>query len=1672
MKTRTAKTVVKSNRINRQQIEALEPRLLLSGIGTGINKKSVKFEDASGNLVTVKLLHGVKGASFNISLDGSAVNFADIDSLTIHNGGSKATLAISVTEAKISSGKTLLYSNGISTVNHIYGDGTIGANGLKGISSLGAVLEDVSLAGVSIGSLAMSTGEAGIFDKAHGTNYSDVIDFGSITAANISNLSLSGVHGAAGVSNDFNGPINISGALGHITGADATLNGTLDANSVGGMNLLGIAGNVNVVNGVGDIFIGHGLTGSLTAESFGNVTIAGGNFTGQIQSIDGNIGNVTLVSNISQFSGKLLSSNSIGNLRAGSYSNADVEANGDILSITSTATAANPNSGISNSVFNAKDGGIGSVVSSDSITDSQFYAQDGNIGPVTVTQGGLSGDTLTALSVGNLTSNLDISNVNVHAISGSIGNIQSKAGGISGSVFDDATAIGNVDAALDITDSTFIATGSIGHINSQFGGISDDTITGDHIGDGIYALSANNDISGVYVTATAEGMDSILSKTGSISDDTFHSVNGSIGNVDANQDISGNTFVADGSIGNLTSHLGDISRDKVLAGSVGDISSFAGIHKVMVTTTNGGVGNISTQTVGIEDVTIDSQVGISSITVASSLHDGISDSVFTAETGSIGAVTSVARENGITGSTFLAHGNIDVVNGKGTTGSGINDTSITATTGDIAGVVGTSVSSGNGLDSVSAFAGGTISAITGSAAEGDGIVDSQFSGNTGLGDISGTTTSANTTLARKDNGDVNDIGYNGIRDSLFRSGASIGNVSASTFLAHANAIYGTATAGSGDTVGCGQDGGPGSNLKLSEVTYTGGTIFSALLGIGNFNIAKGDIRGVVAMAGYDIGSDMTWDGVNTGHDYTPPLGTTTNIGDITVSNGDIHSSAFTAGVVSTDNILGNADDAMNLDALGNNFSQIGAISAQNNGYLDNAVFEASTIVSLSAGHIGGTNVTVTGSLGPITIIGSFPGDAALANSAFRAGGNIGDILVKNISGVGGDGIYNSLFQAGYNNPTGESTIGTIEVDINGGGAFVANNTLGSYANAIDSVCFVATGGIGTITGDVNSPAGAPFAGSGIINSNVEADSNANGQGAIGDILGTTTSTVSGVGIGESLFRGAGFGSITGITATVHGDGISNSGFDSQNDIGAINVTGDIYNSIFVAGVNLGDNFANDFTKAGGDLTSDATVAGGLGYGGTGSAADLGGATGNIGAITLTQIGGVGGKITDTSIIAGLVNLGADNIQNLPNPALPDPNHDTYVAGSHTVGAIIAPGGIDPSFITGGSIGTTMVSNGQISGTVYVASDANGTGIGDINVTYTLPGSPNDQLQETITPQVILDNPLDGAINSSSFDSLASIGNVSATLNGVRTHDLTDYVAIGGYDGLGVQFNAGTSIGNIIAINNTTGTTQNNEFGVYGMAFVTANAGLLGGAGGIGTIEAHVNTTDNLDGSPIYASTFDASAGNGSGDIAGITLSDSRPGGRDIVNAYFKANGNVGAINTTGTGFESSYVIAGGSFGDITIDGNVNNSKFLAGYNLGTDRTFGNTGDSINGSQTIGHVSVTGTFTSSDLIASVDPGIGSGDYTWGNSNDSSIGNGTIASVNLQTASTFNGAVLDGNNEGFIDASHGIEAQYINGPSYLTYVGSQATVVNSGALDGQIIDWANNGVTSEDVRVISF
>jgi hypothetical protein len=376
-----------------------------------------------------------------------------------------------------------------------------------------------------------------------------------------------------------------------------------------------------------------------------------------------------------------------------------------------------------------------------------------------------------------------------------------------------------------------------------------------------------------------------------------------------------------------------------------------------------------------------------------------------------------------------------------------------------------------------------------------------------------------------------------------------------------------------------------------------------------------------------------------------------------------------------------------------------------------------------------------------------------------------------------------------------------------------------------------------------------------------------------------------------------------------------------------------------------------------------------------------------------------------------------------------------VAVGSTIGAISTPGGLDTVFVEGGNIGATT--SGAIANTTYIATDpaVTAAGIGPITV-----NSP--AVISFIIPQDGEGTVAGDAIYNSNFISNAGIGAINVTLDGFR----------GGGENAGISsstFQAGHAIGTVTIVDNAYGTNGVN----YGLANTTFDAG-LNGYGGTGDIS--VTLTDaGPDGNSaaIYKTNIDASVcscmGASMGSIT-VKSADTSPTAAGIVDSVFRVHGNIGPITATMdsgapttpaaavlTAIEGSTFSAYGSIGDINVYGSVvadtnGPSRFLAGYDIGVDMTFGNEDLSaislaLQGGQSIGNVTISGYFQGSDIIASINPGSG---YVFGDStkaaastNDTNVGTGgTIGFVNIGTAIS-----IDGNPFSFDHAtSHAIEA----------------------------------------------
>jgi hypothetical protein len=615
--------------------------------------------------------------------------------------------------------------------------------------------------------------------------------------------------------------------------------------------------------------------------------------------------------------------------------------------------------------------------------------------------------------------------------------------------------------------------------------------------------------------------------------------------------------------------------------------------------------------------------------------------------------------------------------------------------------------------------------------------------------------------------------------------------------------------------------------------------------------------------------------------------------------------------------------------------------------------------SINGGPGGGAEsgtIGTAGSIGSVTVDGSVVGGSGMFSGAILSTKGIGSVTID-IGLTGGSGPDSG--QIGSASTIGSVTIGGSVV---GGSGPVSGDILAT-GNIVGPVTINGslTGGGGAGSGQIGSAASI---GAVVIDGSMSAGAAIH---AFRNLQSVTVNAGEG-GISGSFII-ADDGSIGSIAATT----IVNSGIDAGGSIGAITTSGPISGSVFVAGIDLGASFG--ISGAGAFNSTNATF--GFGSSKSGAAARIG----NISA----------SDIASSTFLAGVHGPGADGIFGTKDDLVP--------TGSH-IGTITSPGGLDTVFIESGSIGATTT--GAIAATNYIATDTaiSAGGIGPITIIANLAGLVNNVAKTVV--HAADGSVAAGGISNSMFISNAGIGPVNITVNGIR--------GLGENAGIASStFQAGHAIGTITIVNNASGTGGTN----YGIVNSTFNGGLNGG-GATGDIS--VTLTDaGPDGNSaaIAYSDFDASVCycmKGNFGAISAENADTAPTAAGILDSVFRAYGNIGPISATmdsgsptAAAIEGTVFSAFGSIGAINVygavvpDNTVNPilpSRFLAGYDIGSDMIFGNEDLSaksvaLQSGQSVGDVTVTGYFQDSDIIASINPGI---DYVFGAAANTNIGAG--------------------------------------------------------------------------------
>lgn len=593
----------------------------------------------------------------------------------------------------------------------------------------------------------------------------------------------------------------------------------------------------------------------------------------------------------------------------------------------------------------------------------------------------------------------------------------------------------------------------------------------------------------------------------------------------------------------------------------------------------------------------------------------------------------------------------------------------------------------------------------------------------------------------------------------------------------------------------------------------------------------------------------------------------------------------------------------------------------------NAIGTVKNVGPLTAGDIAGniisdTSITevqtnrITGSVTAGTTLGTLATVEDLDGLVQANSGTLNAIIGRNLDG--------SLI-----NTNGNINLGTL--------------TLARVGNDITGI--VQAGGTATVNAEGDIEAGASISSTG--NLTVRANS------ILSDITSTggdVTFAMSTGGLGSAVIAGG----------SVFGNGSNNS----------ILIRGGDLSGQILAGENIADvRLDPDTLGITGSLNAGAAIGNLVAHFFSGATVNAGTSLGNITVDHEDSNGGIPSAILNSSFSAG-TTIGTVNVTQTGGESAI--NQSTFTAGA-SIASVTA---------------TTTGTGSAIIGSDPVPTFSAGTSIGNVNAT----------------------SESGAAISSARFDAVTSIANVTATSTSGDAIDDSTFNAINNSianvtatstSGKGID---GSTFSARTAITSITGTSETDE-GINESTF-RATTGAIGSITGRSTDEA--STADGISdsnftsgstmgavlgqgqlGSGIAGSRF--SAGGSIASINGTTLNEDTGVNEDgIQDSVFRSGADIGKISgSTGVddeglaGATESEAIDGSTFSafgsilstegaSIETEGDIQNSLFFAGYDIGGNLVFdglaGPGSDDIRGSTTspvqIGDISV-----GSDIVAS-------------------------------------------------------------------------------------------------------
>jgi hypothetical protein len=1557
-KSQTAKAARNSRRVAVTEMEALESRILLSGIGTGLNKRSVNFFDADGDKVTVNIqaAAGARNVSFNIDL-GGATNNADAANISINGNGSLGVVVTPVgsfTKPIIAGKPAVLDPGGLVIIapqpaqwsltpgyTNI-GSITVGADS-KGvvptaIGSIGlnaAVVGEIDLAGVTVGNINLSTGRVAAVDQIMGLNVDPAgvktwtaglgnIDLWDVTAKSIGGINISGSPVAG--TNDFEGNITVETGIARITGTNSAFKGMI--------TLTGPAATL------GNIVLGNGWANSASIDAAGDLTFNASGFTG-ILNVDGHLN--LAIQGAGAFTGTIIAGKGVSGLRAATTDAIFVTGNaangGEILSGLDIADIiVNNASGFNNATIKAV-GTIGDITIADGTNFKATTIEGAKIGTITSLSNGIGGAVggVSILSTGDLEGivirNADLVNpfavnANLISVGGELGLVDIANGDLNG----------------------IISAGDVGNVTVRGGGI---TAAGSVVsGDGIGAVLVDGGtLAGNLIAKGAAGIVSVtvndyaglnaidgatIDSAGTIGSITAYSVNGAaITDASILSDVDITSVSATSVTGNAISD----ATDQVLISAVGTIGAITassatgnaldGTAGNLISVIGGSLGPITATSVtgvGINGFVAPAAINID-FKATSAAGTGIASLTASGNAGAINGLT-LNSANGI--GPIVATGTVS--NFELTTTKGdIGDISATATGGDdalkglvlnaTAGNIGniTGVAeNGVGILGVNATAFGKIGTISGTSVTGDGISGGAFKAITG--DITAVTAITSTGVGISGKANFEATGGKILAISSTPTGAGGRAIDTANFEATSigDLTFAVTNVAGGDVLNNATFTATAGDIGKITVTNAstdakagqgiiGASTFTATGNIGNISVTTVS-NGIAGAAVFTADSD----------------------GDLL---GDIGTIAVTATGAGADAINGAAFNAQNIGAITANSTHVASGDAiDTTNFKANGNIGAVTASSGAGWALTGVNLTAdadaskAGDLSTITATSAKGG--AIFGGAFT-GANVGNILATVTGATSAKNGIDSLVVT-----ANEGTIGTLTVNYAG------------TANAVDNSDFTADDGIGAIS--VTSAA------DGIMNgSNFAADFDADNTGNIASIT-VTSSGAGAVGIGDatSSFNAAEIGDIAVTLSNTLGAGI---GIDGALFTATTKVT---------AGVGQFNNTG----KIGNILVSNASADGAAV--GIQDAKFNAGAAGSIGNIQVDVVGGTAilNSVNDVEFKA--VNLTGTDVE-----------IDSTI-GTVTVTATQGAGINGAQFQSNDGIGAftaTTFANGINAANVDV--DLDGDGVGTVaGITVTVTGK---------NATGILNSTFDGA----------AIGNIQVDLDAVTgagdAMDNADFTAVTNTEtavGSGKFNNLGT-IGTITVTNDSTDTNADG---------ITNGSDFKAGAGGAGIGAISVTTAGGdgiIGGSDFLANNLSKGGGDTlfEGSIASLTVTAADEG---INNSDFTAAKTIGAIVVTA----GETGISGGS--DFLADSNGDNAGEITSLKV---TVTGAGFDGINGSTfqgaAIGNIQV-------DLDAVTGAGVAmdDADFTAVTNTETAVGSGkfnnlgTIGTITVTNDST--------------------------------------------------------------------